>query len=171
LGRILLGKGFKAMLIYRLSHALWRLRVPIVPLLLGRVSQFLYAVDIDYHARLGPGITITHCFGLVIGCDVVIEGDCDLFHGVTMGTRGSEWVGDWITDGHPHIEEDCIIGAGAKILGPVRIGRNTVVGANAVITRDVPANSVMDGVPARRISERPAMDKQMRVVNGPRRTE
>jgi len=130
----------------------------------------LYAVDIDYEAKLGPGITITHCFGLVIGKEVIIDGDCDLFHGVTMGVRGSEWVGDMITDGHPHIESNCMIAAGAKILGPVTVGRNSVIGANAVVTRDVAPNSVMAGIPARRISERPEMNSDLRPINGHRRT-
>jgi serine O-acetyltransferase len=168
--KMLTNRGFKAVLCYRLSHAMWEKRVPILPGAVTRLAQFLYSVDIDFKAILGPGITITHCFGLVIGSEVVIDGDCDLFHGVTLGSRGSEWVGDMIQDGHPHIEAGCILGAGAKVLGPVRIGRNSVIGANAVVTRDVGPNSIMAGIPAKRISERPSMDANMRPLSGYRRT-
>jgi serine O-acetyltransferase len=75
-----------------------------------------------------------------------------------------------IQDGQPHIEAGCIIAAGAKILGPVTIGRNSVIGANAVVTRDVPPNSVMAGIPAKRISERPLMNENLRPIAGHRRT-
>jgi serine O-acetyltransferase len=166
---IIFSRGFKAVILYRISHGLWKWHIPLLPMLLSRLAQFFYAVDIAYEAELGPGIVIAHCFGVVIGKEVFIEGRCHLFHGVTLGTRGSEWVGDMIQDGHPHVERDCMFGAGSKILGPVRVGQNSVIGANAVVTRDVLPNSVMAGIPAKRISERPLMDQDMRPIFGHRR--
>jgi serine O-acetyltransferase len=166
---VALNRGLKAVGLYRLSHLFWRLHIPFLPFIFTRMAQFLYGVDIAYQANLGPGIVITHCFGLVIGNEVIIEGRCHLFHGVTLGTRGSEWVGDMVEDGHPHVETDCMFGAGAKVLGPVRIGQNSIIGANAVVTRDVRANSVMVGSPAKRVSERPEMNEQMRPIAGYRR--
>src|SRR4051812_20706239 len=82
LGRIaapLTNRGFHAILLSRLSHALCRLRVPLLPMLFTRIAQTLFAVDIDYRASLGPGIVIVHGIGLVIGNATVIEGDCCLY--------------------------------------------------------------------------------------------
>ena len=168
-GVSLLNRGFQALLVYRVAHALRRVGVPGVPDLLTRMVQMTLGIDIDPSAALGPGVVVVHGVGLVIGSAVRIEGDCVLFHGVTLGDRGSEWVGDNIPDGHPRVERDCMIGTGAKLLGPITIGANSVVGANAVVTRDVEPNSVMAGVPARRISERPVMDKNLRPIGGHRR--
>jgi serine O-acetyltransferase len=158
-------RGFLAVLLYRLSHHAWRLKVPIVPLLLTRVSQTLFAVDIAYQARLGPGIVITHGVGTVIGSETIIAGDCRIFHGVTFGVRGSEWIGSPQADGHPHVEANCMFAAGAKVLGPIRIGRNSVIGANAVVTKDVPASAIVAGNPARIIGQRPEMDERLRRVH------
>ncbi len=156
IGVLLTNRGMQCLLLYRLSHALWKRRVPIAPLLLTRIAQILYAVDIAYQAELGPGIVIVHGVGLVIGTQVRIEGDCCLFHGVTLGDRGSEWVGSDRPDGHPVVESGVMFGAGAKILGPVRIGHDSVIGANAVVLKNVPPYSIMAGVPARIVGTRPA---------------
>lgn len=164
---VLTNRGFQAVLLYRLSHALWRARVPLLPMVLTRLCQHLYAVDIAYQAELGPGVVIVHGFGLVVGAEVKVEGDCCLFHGVTLGDRGSEWVGSDRTDGHPYVERGVMFGAGAKVLGPVRVGRNSVVGANAVVLRDVPPCSVAAGVPARVVGRRPEMDENLRPVRPP----
>jgi serine O-acetyltransferase len=157
-------RGFQAMLCYRIAHALWRARVPLAPLVLGRVAQTLYGVDISHEAELGPGIVIVHGFGLVIGSEVRIEGDCYLFHGVTLGDRGSEWVASDRTDGHPTVGKEVMFGAGAKVLGPIRIGKNSVIGANAVVLKDVPPDSIVAGVPAKVVGTRPEMDENLRPV-------
>ena len=83
-----------------------------------------------------------------------------MFHGVTLGDRGSEWVGSSRPDGHPTLETNVMVGAGAKILGPLRIGRSSIIGANAVVLRDVPPFSIMAGVPARIVGQRPIEDIQ-----------
>lgn len=166
---LIFNRGLKAIFLYRLSHLLYKYRIPLLPLLFSRIAQLLYSVDIDYRAVLGPGIVLIHCFGTVIGRATIIEGNCHIFHGVTLGDRGSEWVGDMIADGHPYIGKNCVLGAGAKLLGPINVGENCVIGANSVVTRDVPRNSVMAGIPAKRISERPLMDNHMRPIGGHRR--
>ena len=154
--------GFQAVLCYRLAHWLWRCRVPILPAILNRVSQHLYAVDIAPSARIGPGLVLVHCFGTVIGTEVRIAGDCIIYHGVTLGNRGSEWVGSARTDGHPQIGPGCIFGAGAKVLGSIRLGRNSVVGANSVVLESMPPDSVIAGIPARVVARRPEMDENLR---------
>lgn len=163
----LMNRGMQVLVLYRVSHALWRRRVPLLPLLLTRLCQHLYAVDIAFEAELGPGIVIVHGFGLVIGNQTRIAGQCILFHGVTFGDRGSEWVGTTVPDGHPVVESGCMFGAGAKVLGPLRIGTNCVVGANAVVLKDVPPDSIVAGVPGRVVGQRPPMDANLRPVLPP----
>ena len=163
----LMNRGLQALTFYRISHALWRRRVPLLPMLLTRLCQHLYAVDIAYEAQLGPGIVIVHGFGLVIGSQTKLEGQCILFHGVTFGDRGSEWVGASIPDGHPTVGLGCMFGAGAKILGPLRIGSNCVIGANAVVLKDVPPDSIVAGIPARVVGRRPLMDANLRPIHHP----
>lgn len=142
-------RGFHALVLYRLSRLLWQHGVPVAPDVLTRLAQLLFAVDIAYQADLGPGIVILHGFGLVVGSSARIEGDCWLYQGVALGHRGSHWVGSDRTDGHPVLERGVVVGAGAKILGPIRVGARTVVGANAVVLEDVPPDSVVAGNPAR----------------------
>ena len=164
---MLTNRGLHAVLLYRLSRALCKAHVPLLPLIFTRLAQHVFAVDIDYAAELGPGIAIVHGFGLVVGRGARIEGNCCLFHGVTLGNRGSEWIGSDEPDGQPVLERDIIVGAGAKILGPVRVGRNCVIGANAVVLKDVPPCSVVAGVPARVIGRRPEMDENLRRIDAP----
>jgi serine O-acetyltransferase len=155
---LLTNRGLQAILLYRVAHTLQKYRVPLLPMLLSRWSQFLFAVDIAPQADIGPGIVIVHGFGLVIGTEVKIVGDCCLFHGVTLGDRGSEWVGSMRRDGHPTLERNVMVGAGAKILGPIRIGESSVIGANAVVLEDVPPYSIVAGIPARVVGRRPISD-------------
>ncbi len=160
----IMNRGMQALVLYRVSHALWRRGVPLLPMLLTRLCQHLYAVDIAYEAHLGPGMVIVHGFGLVVGNQTRLEGQCILFHGVTFGDRGSEWVGASVPDGHPTVGLDCMFGAGAKVLGPLRVGANCIVGANSVVLKDVPPNSVVVGVPGRVVGQRPPMDANLRPV-------
>jgi serine O-acetyltransferase len=147
-------RGLHAVILYRISHRLWKCGIPGLPEFFSRLAQHLFAVDISYKARLGPGIVLVHCFGIVIGSDTEIEGNCCIFHGVTLGDRGSEWVNSDREDGHPRVGREVMFGAGAKVLGPIRIGDNCVIGANAVVLSDVPADSVAAGIPAKIVSRR-----------------
>jgi serine O-acetyltransferase len=161
----LTNRGFQAIFLYRLARQFLKAHIPLVPLILSRLAQFLYAIDISPHAQLGPGIVIVHGFGVVIGAETRIHGDCCIYHGVTFGDRGSEWTGSQIPDGHPTVEPACMFGAGAKILGPITIGRNCVIGANAVVNHTLPANSIAAGIPAKVIGTRPEMDEHLRPIN------
>lgn len=160
----LTNRGFHAVLLYRLAHFCWRRRIPLLPLLLTRVAQTFLAVDISPEARLGPGIVIVHGFGIVIGSATQIEGDCRIFHGVTFGDRGSEWIASKTPDGHPYVEKNCMFAAGAKVLGPITIGWNSVVGANAVVLSSLEPSSIAAGIPARVVGKRPVMDERLRPV-------
>lgn len=160
----LTNRGFHAVFLYRIARGCWRAKVPVAPLVLTRLAQYVCAIDIAYQAKLGPGIVIVHGFGVVVGGMTRIEGDCRIFHGVTFGDRGSEWIGSNLPDGHPYVEKNCMFAAGAKVLGPVNIGRNSVVGANAVVVKDLPPSSIAGGIPAKVIGERPEMDERFRRV-------
>src|SRR4051812_42735708 len=91
--KLLSSRSMQAVILYRLGHGLWKRRIPLIPMILTRIAQHLCAVDIAYQATIGPGLVIVHGFGVVIGSAVTIEGECCIFHGVTFGDRGSEWVG------------------------------------------------------------------------------
>ena len=145
----LTNRGFHALLLYRLAHACVRAHVPLLPLIFTRFAQTLFGVDIAPEAQLGPGIVIVHGIGLVVGGITRVEGDCCFYHGVTLGDRGSHWTNSRRKDGHPYVERGVMFGAGAKILGPIHIGDNCVIGANAVVLKDVPAHSVVAGNPAK----------------------
>jgi serine O-acetyltransferase len=151
---MLTNRGMQAILLYRLANVCWKNRIPLLPLLFSRIAQTFLAIDISHKCRLGPGIVIVHGFGVVIGSDVEIAGDCCIFHGVTLGDRGSEWVNSDRTDGHPRVGREVMFGAGAKVLGPITIGDNCVIGANAVVLTDVPPDSVAAGIPAKVVSRR-----------------
>jgi len=134
-------RGFHALLYYRIANKFYRWRIPVLPLVLTRIIQILYAIDIDYRAKLSGGVVIVHGVGLVIGSGVQINSNVILFHGVTLGRRG---IGSVIskTDGFPIIEENCIICTGSKVLGKITIGHDTIIGANCVITNNIAANSI-----------------------------
>ena len=112
---------------------------------LQRVAQVLYGIDISYEADIAPGVTIRHGVGIVVGNRAKICKDVVLFHGVTVGNRlsGSQDR----PDGMPVIEEGVMIGAGAAVLGPITVGARSTIGANTVVTKDVPPDSIVTGPP------------------------
>jgi serine O-acetyltransferase len=136
-----LNRGFHALFYYRIANLLYKSKIPVLPAILTRIIQIIYAIDIDYKAKLNGGIVIVHGVGLVIGSGVEIKSNVILFHGVTLGRRG---VGPIIsaTDGFPVVEQNCIICTGAVIIGNINIGENTTIGANCVITTSIAPNSV-----------------------------
>jgi serine O-acetyltransferase len=154
-------RGLQAMLHYRIANSCQKRHIPLFPFLLTRRIQTKYGIDISPASTLGGGIVIFHGVGLVIGNEVVMYGDTDLYHGVTLGVRGAEWVNEHHQDGHPVVGKNVVIGAGAKILGSVSIGDNCVIGANAVVTKSIPDNSVAVGIPARVIRSRPPVGVNM----------
>ncbi|WP_295768813.1 serine acetyltransferase [uncultured Mucilaginibacter sp.] len=139
---ILTNRGFHAVLLYRISHSLFHKRIPIIPLVLTRIVQITYAIDIDFKATLHGGIIIIHGVGLVIGQGAVIHERCILYHGVTLGRRKQivELTND---DGFPTVGADCVLGAGCKIIGKVNVGHNSLIGPNVVLTHDAPINSIV----------------------------
>lgn len=141
--------GVHAMLIYRASHWLWQLGAKWLARLLSYFGRWLTGVEIHPGAVIGRRFFIDHGMGVVIGETSVIGDDCTLYHGVTLG--GTSWQKG---KRHPTLQDDVIVGAGAKVLGPITIGRGARIGSNAVVVREVPDNSTVIGVPGRLIERR-----------------
>ncbi|MBF0158535.1 MAG: serine O-acetyltransferase [Magnetococcales bacterium] len=145
--------GVHALLLYRVAHRLWRGRLKLLARLISHLARLLTGIEIHPGAAIGRGFFIDHGMGVVIGETTEIGHDVTLYHGVTLG--GTSWNKG---KRHPTLEEGVIVGAGAKILGPVTIGHHARVGSNAVVVRDVPANTTVVGIPGRVLMGRPATD-------------
>lgn len=143
--------GLHAIICYHLAHALNRLRVPVIPRAIMTIARGLTGIEIHPSATIGRGLFIDHGMGVVIGETTVIGNNVTLFQGVTLGGTGKEHG-----KRHPTIGDNVVIGAGAKVLGNITIGNDSMVGANAVVIRDVPEHSTVVGVPGRitRIKDR-----------------
>src|SRR2546427_12366167 len=136
--------GFHALLIHRFAHRLWRMRMRWLARFVSHVSRFLTGIEIHPGAKVGRRVFIDHGMGVVIGETAELGDDCTLYHGVTLG--GTSWNKG---KRHPTLRQGVVIGAGAKVLGPVVIGEGAKIGSNAVVVEDVPAGAAPLGVPAR----------------------
>jgi serine O-acetyltransferase len=134
--------GVHALWGHRVSHWLWRHRARLTARALAEITRALTGVDIHPAAALSPGVFIDHATGVVIGETAEVGTDVTIYQGVTLG-------GTSLDKGkrHPTVGDRVIIGAGAKILGPITIGHDSTVGANAVVVKPVPPGSVVVGVP------------------------
>lgn len=135
--------GLHAIWSYRVANALWRRGWRFPARALSQLTRWLTGVEIHPGATIGRRFFIDHGMGVVIGETAEIGDDVMLYHGVTLGGRTRD-----AGKRHPTLGDGVAVGAGAKILGPITIGAGSVVGANAVVTRDAPAGSVLVGVPA-----------------------
>jgi serine O-acetyltransferase len=149
--------GVHALWAYRAAHRMWRvpsLRLP--ARLLSQLARAATGIEIHPGARLGQRMFIDHGMGVVIGETAVVGDDVMLYHGVTLGGRS-------LNRGkrHPTLGDRVTVGAGAKVLGPVWIGDDAQIGANAVVVKDVPAGAVAVGIPARiRVPKAPVAERQ-----------
>jgi serine acetyltransferase len=138
IGRVLTRPGPLALVLYRFSHRLWVAGWHTVAELVWRVNLFLTGADIHPGSEIGPGLRVTHTSGLVIGRGVRIGANVTILHEVTLGGAGKAFFDATFTDGFPVIGDDTMLMVGAKVLGPVIVGKGCYVGANAVLTRDLP---------------------------------
>jgi serine O-acetyltransferase len=136
--------GLHALWFYRTSHWLWTHQLYWLGRLMSHLGRALTGIEIHPGARIGPGFFIDHGMGVVIGETAEVGANVTLYHGVTLG--GTSWNKG---KRHPTLQDNVVVGAGAKILGPITIGAGTRVGANAVVVKDVPPDSVVVGVPGR----------------------
>lgn len=146
--------GVHALLMHRLNHRLWRFGLKWLARMMSHIARFLTGIEIHPGARIGRRFFIDHGMGVVIGETSEIGDDCTLYHGVTLG--GTSWEKG---KRHPTLRDNVVVGAGAKVLGPITVGTGARIGSNAVVVKDVPDGATVVGVPGRVVG---AKDEQMR---------
>jgi len=146
---LILYPGVQALAFHRLSHRLWHWRLRWLARALSQFGRWLTGIEIHPGARIGKRFFIDHGMGVVIGETAEIGDDCTLYHGVTLG--GTTWRKE---KRHPTLGKGVVIGAGAKVLGPIMIGDGARVGSNSVVVKDVPAGATVVGIPGRVVTAR-----------------
>ncbi|MGR8929674.1 MAG: serine O-acetyltransferase [Gammaproteobacteria bacterium] len=149
--------GFHALLIHRVSHWLWARRFRYPARYLSFLGRWLTGIEIHPGAQIGRRFFIDHGMGVVIGETAVIGDDCTLYHGVTLG--GTSWNKG---KRHPTLKNGVVIGAGAKVLGPIEIGEGARVGSNSVVVKPVPAGVTVVGIPAHIIDAKAKQERARR---------
>ena len=149
--------GFHAVLHHRLAHWLWHHHLRWVARVVSAVSRLVTGIEIHPAATIGRRFFIDHGMGVVIGETAEIGDDVTLYHGVTLG--GTSWDKG---KRHPTLGDDVVVGAGAKVLGPIRIGPGCRIGSNAVVVKDIPDNATVVGIPGRVVSRGNDEDRESR---------
>jgi serine O-acetyltransferase len=147
--------GLHAVMWHRLSHWLWQHGLRVLGRFSSHIARWLTGIEIHPAARLGRRLVIDHGMGVVIGETAEIGDDCYLYHQVTLGVARAAGG-----KRHPTVGNNVIIGAGAKVLGPIRVGDNARVGSNAVVLDNVPDNTTVVGIPARPVDRQPIRDRK-----------
>ena len=145
---ILCYPGFYAVMVYRLSHVMHRLDIPVLPRVVSEYAHSQTGIDIHPGATIGPRFYIDHGTGIVIGETTVVGDNCTIYQGVTLGGVGTKKG-----KRHPTIGNNVLIGAGAKILGAFEVGDNCQIAANAVLLKPLEENSTAAGIPARQVKK------------------
>ncbi|MCL4542484.1 MAG: serine O-acetyltransferase [Deltaproteobacteria bacterium] len=136
--------GLHAVYFHKLSHFLWEHKLWLLARLISQCGRFITGIEIHPGAKIGRRFFIDHGMGVVIGETAEIGDDVTIYHGVTLG--GTSWKKE---KRHPTIENNVMIGVGAKILGPLRVGHDSKIGANSVVVDEVPPHSTVVGIPAK----------------------
>lgn len=146
---ILLYPGFHVLIYHRLAHWLYQLHLFFLARMVSQLGRFFTQIEIHPGAKIGDGLFIDHGNGVVVGETAEIGNYCTIYHEVTLGGTGKDKG-----KRHPTIGNNVLVGAGAKILGPFRVGDNAMIGANAVVLHEVPDNATVVGVPGRVVKQR-----------------
>jgi len=153
LGIILTYPGVKAIFFHRIANFFSKAGFALIARIISQSSRFLTGIEIHPAAKIGKNFFIDHGMGVVIGETAEIEDNVTLYHSVTLGgispsTNSGEQRG---IKRHPTLKNNVVVGSGAQVLGPIIVGEFAKIGANAVVTRDVPEHAIMVGVPAKNI--------------------
>lgn len=143
---LILYPGFHILIFHRISHFLYKYRLFFLARLNSQIGRFFTGIEIHPGAKIGKRLFIDHGMGIVIGETAVIGNDCTIYHGATLGGTGKD-----NNKRHPTVGNNVMIGAGAKVLGPINIGNNVKIGAGAVVLHDIEKNTTVVGVPKDRI--------------------
>lgn len=146
---VLLYSGFHALMFYRAANALHKRGHKLPARFISQSARFLTGIEIHPGATIGKGLFIDHGTGVVIGETAEIGDNCTLYQGVTLGGTGKD-----VGKRHPTLGNNVMVGAGAKILGPFKVGDNSKIAANAVVLSEVPSDSTAVGIPARIVKRR-----------------
>lgn len=149
--------GLHAIALHRLSHLLWRSGLLWPARMLSQFGRWITGIEIHPGAVIGRRFFIDHGMGIVIGETAEIGDDCTLYHGVTLG--GTAWKKE---KRHPTLGNNVVVGAGAKVLGPIKIGSNARVGSNSVVVKDVPEGATVVGIPGRIVLQKDIEKEQKR---------
>ena len=153
LSLILTYPGVKAVFFHRLAHFFSVAKFDLIARIISQFSRFLTGIEIHPGAKIGKNLFIDHGMGVVIGETSDIGDNVTIYHMATLGGIAPSINSDDQRNvkRHPTLKENVVVGSGAQILGPVVIGKNAKIGANAVVTKDVPENAVMVGIPAKNV--------------------
>ena len=147
--------GVQAVIIYRFTHLLWRYKLYWLARFISTFARWITGIEIHPGAVIGRRFFIDHGMGVVIGETSEIGDDCMMYHGVTLG--GTSWNKE---KRHPTLKDGVIIGAGAKILGPITLGKNVRVGSNSVVVKSIDDNCTVVGIPGRVLEKKVSDDDQ-----------
>lgn len=148
--------GLHALILHRIAHKLNYWKIPLIPRAISNISRFLTGIEIHPNARIGRRFFIDHGMGVVIGATAIIGDDVLLYQGVTLGGTGNEHG-----KRHPTLENNIVVGAGAKVLGNITIHSNSRIGAGSVVIDDVPEDSTVIGVPGRVVKQKLLIQGQL----------
>ena len=157
LGIVLTYPGAKAVFFHRFANFFSIANLDLIARIISQFSRFLTGIEIHPKAKIGKNLFIDHGMGVVIGETSEIGDNVTIYHNVTLGGISPSIDSDNQTNlkRHPTLQDDVVVGSGAQILGPVIIGKNSKIGANAVVTKDVNENAVMVGIPAKNVGRAP----------------
>ena len=152
---ILTYPGVKAIFFHKIANFFSVAKMDLIARIISQFSRFLTGIEIHPKAKIGKNLFIDHGMGVVIGETSEIENNVTIYHMVTLGGISPSINSDEQrhVKRHPTLKDNVVIGSGAQVLGPVVIGKNAKIGANAVVTKDVPENAVMVGIPAKNVGK------------------
>lgn len=159
--KALTNAGFRAVFLYRIGRYFWKKKLFFLAGMCQRIMHHFCHCWISVSAEIGPGFLIAHVGGIVVGGKTIIGKNCDIRQNVTFGGNFSRKDEQGRTQ--PILGDGISVGAGACILGPVKIGNNAIIGANSVVTRDVRENMIASGIPAKEIKERWSLDSKRKL--------